>query len=193
MLSTSGLMILPLHHGGWTPLVKVWWQEDTLLGKVVGISGFMPFKGDEFADEPAPFGFMNSVPIEEFEEIPLFDNLEAEHTNNFLMWSAFPVNFYYFITISDSRAFWDIKPPGYGLYDKKEGIILISPQKNCILLRGNRKLYKRLQELYENWLQLGKPSPFDYDIEFKQSSKVAASSKDGWNIKRKFYNQFLSL
>jgi protein-L-isoaspartate(D-aspartate) O-methyltransferase len=192
-LSTSGLMILPLHHGGWTPLLKVWRQEDTLKGKVVGISGFMPFKGDEFADEPAPFGFMNSFPLEEFEELPLFDDLETEHTSNFLMWSAFPVNFYYFITISDSRAFWDIKPPGYGLYDKKEGIILISPQKNCILLKGNRKLYQRLQELYENWLELGKPSPFDYDIEFLAKSEAATSSKQRWNIKRKFYHQFLSL
>lgn len=173
--------------------IKVWWQEDKLKGKVVGISGFMPFKGHEFADEPAPFGFMSSFPIEEFEELSLFDNLKVEHTNNFLMWSAFPVNFYYFITISDSRAFWDIKPPGYGLYDKKEGIILISPQKNCILLKGNRKLYSRLQELYENWLGLGKPSPFNYDIEFLAKSKAAASSKDEWNIKRKFYHQFLSL
>ncbi len=192
-LSTSGLMILPLHHGGWTPLVKIWWQEDTLKGKVVGISGFMPFKGDQFADEPAPFGFMSSFPIEEFEELPLFDNLEVEHTSNFLMWSAFPVDFYYFITISDSRAFWDMKPPGYGLYDKQQGIILISPRKNCILLKGDRKLYSRLQEIYENWLELGKPSPFDYDIEFLASSKAATSLKQGWSIKRKFYHQFLSL
>lgn len=193
-LSTSGFMILPLYHGGWNPLVKVWWQDGILKGKVLGISGFMPFQGNEFAYNPSPLGSMTSFPaIEEFEELPLFDDLEAEHNRNPLMWSAFPIGFQYFIAVCDSRAVWGMKPPGYGLYDEQEGIILVSPQKNCILLKGNRKLYERLHELYENWSHLGKPNPFDYDIEFLPKSKAAPSSRQGWNIERKFYNQFLSL
>ncbi|MEA5503553.1 methyltransferase domain-containing protein [Halotia wernerae UHCC 0503] len=193
-LSNSGFMILPLYHGGWTPLVRVWWQDGTLKGKVVGISGFMPFKGNEFAYDPSPLGSMTSFPaIEEFEELPLFDDLEAEHTRNPLMWSAFPMGFQYFIAICDPRAMWGMKPPGYGLYDKQEGIILVSPRKNCILLKGDRKLYKRLQELYENWSHLDKPSPFDYTIEFLPKSKATPSSRQGWSIERKFYHQFLSL
>lgn len=193
-LSTSGFMILPLYQGGWNPLVKVWWQDDTLKGKVVGISGFMPFQGNEFAYEPSLLDSMTSLPtIEEFEELPLFDDLEAEHTRNPLMWSVFPMGFYYFIAVCDSRAIWGMKPPGYGLYDEKEGIILFSPQKNCILLKGDRKLYEQLQKLYETWLELGKPSPFDYDIEFVPKSKAEPSGRQGWSIERKFYHQFLSL
>lgn len=192
-LSTSGLMILPLYHGGWNPLVKIWWQDDNLKGKVVGISAFIPFGGDEFGYEHSPLGSLKSFPaIEEFEQLPLFDDLETEHTRNPLMWSAFPIGFHYFMAMCDSRTMWGMNPPGYGLYDEQEGIVLISPQKNCIFLKGNRKLYSRLQELYENWRNSGKPSPFDYDIEFLPKSEAVLSRK-GWKIERKFYNQFLSL
>ena len=192
-LSTSGWMILPLYHGGWNPLVKIWWQDDKLKGKVCGISAFIPFQGSEFSYDPSPLGSLKSFPdIEEFEELPLFDGLETEHNRNPLMWSAFPIGFHYFMAMCDSRVMWGMKPPGYGLYDEQEGIVLISPQRNCIFLKGNRKLYERLGELFENWTNLGKPRPFDYDIEFLPKSE-AVSSRKGWKIERKFYNQFLSL
>lgn len=192
-LSTSGLMILPLYHGGWNPLVKIWWQDDKLKGKVVGISGFMPFGGNEFAYNPSPLGSMTSFPaIEEFEQFPLFDGLETEHTRNPLMWNAFPIGFHYFMAMCDSRAMWGMKPPGYGIYDEQQGIILVSPQRNCIFLKGSKTLYSQLQELYENWINLGKPNPFDYDIEFIPKSQSISSTK-GWKIERKFYNQLLSL
>ncbi|MEL6461405.1 MAG: protein-L-isoaspartate(D-aspartate) O-methyltransferase [Cyanobacteria bacterium J06621_15] len=193
-LSTSGFMILPLYHGGWNPLVKVRWQDGILTGKVVGISGFMPFQGNEFSYNPSLLNSINSFPaIEEFEELPLFHNLEAEPNNNILMWSAFPIGFYYFIGIFYSNAIWGMKPAGYGFYDEQDGIILFSPQKNCILLKGNRRLYERLQELYGIWLELGKPSLSDYDIKFVPKSKAVPLSKEEWIIERKFYNQYLSL
>ncbi|MEM1392205.1 MAG: protein-L-isoaspartate(D-aspartate) O-methyltransferase [Cyanobacteria bacterium P01_H01_bin.150] len=193
-LSTTGLMLLPLYHGGWNPLVKILWEDDNLKGKVVGISAFIPFQGDEFAYDPSPLASLTSFPaIEEFEELPLFDGLETEHNRNPLMWNAFPIGFHYFMAMCDSRAMWGMKPVGYGLYDEQEGIVLISPQRNCIFLKGNRKLYEQLRELYENWTNFGKPSPFDYDIEFLPKSEVVSSSRKGWKMERKFYNQFLSL
>ncbi|PPS40951.1 protein-L-isoaspartate(D-aspartate) O-methyltransferase [Chroococcidiopsis sp. TS-821] len=192
-LSPSGFMLLPLTHGGWTPLVKVWLQEGTLQGKIVGFSGFMLFEYQESVDDPWYISAIASLGLEEAEELPVFEGIEVEHTRSPLMWSAFPVSFYYFMAMKDCRAFWSLTPPGYGLYDPQRDTILIYPQKNCILLKGDRELYKQLQTIYEAWTQLGKPSPFDYTIEFVPRTQVMSSPQPSWVIERKFYRQVLSL
>ena len=42
-LDTVGLVLFPLHHAGWTPILKVSQSTENLItGSIVGISGFMP-------------------------------------------------------------------------------------------------------------------------------------------------------
>lgn len=193
-ITTSGFILLPLTHGGWTPLVKVWQEEDGPKGKVIGFSSFMLIQGDNAEGQPWRSHSRTVFPFEKAQELPFFKDIQAEHTPKKLMWSAFPVSFYYFIAMRDPRAFWSFKPRGYGLYDHQHGAALISPQEECVLLAGNRKLYEELQKLYEEWSGIGRPTPFDYEMMFVPISENSLPQPGfDWVIERKFYRQYFTI
>lgn len=193
-ITSSGFILLPLTHGGWTPLVKVWQEENRLKGKVIGFSSFMLIQGYTAEGQPWQYHSRTPFPLEKAQELPFFRDIQTEHTPRKLMWSAFPVGFYYFLAMRDSRAFWSFKPRGYGLYDHQHGAILISPQKGCVLLAGSRELYEELQGLYEEWSNIGKPTPFDYQMMFVPLSNEELTQPGfEWVIERKFYRQFLTI
>lgn len=192
-LSHSGSMLIPLQHAGWYPLTRVWAENDGLMGRVAGWSGFMFIQGTLATEGPWPFPHSGDlVPSKQAKELPLFEGFNNEH------WSEeFPIwNFFYFVGLEDSRAFWTSQAPGFGLVDERLGTAIVNPKSKSVFLDGDRRLYSRLNQIYDRWRSIGKPRPSDFQMEFvpvgsRQVARDAASST--WVIERKFFTQIVTL
>jgi protein-L-isoaspartate(D-aspartate) O-methyltransferase len=192
-LKPAGFLLVPLTHGGGNPLVQVWREEGRLKGRVVGLSGFMLIQGELHMEGLWPQAHGGAFSAEDAQELPLFESLKAEHAPEG-RWLSFPAHLYYFMAIRDRRAFWNFKPPGYGLHDRERGSVLLSFEQARVLLKGEEELYADLRHLYEEWRGLGKPGPADYAMEFLPLlAEVPEISGLVWSIERKFYRQVFRL
>lgn len=192
-LNPSGRMLIPLQHAGWYPLTRIWAEKDGLMGRVVGWSGFMLIQGTLATEGPWPFTHSGGLtPSKQAKELPLFEGFNNEN------WSEeFPIwNFFYFVGLEDSRAFWTSQTPGFGLVDKRLGTAIVNPKSKSVFLDGDQQLYSRLNQIYERWLSLGRPRPSDFQMEFVPvgSRQVAAGAVSStWVIERKLFTQVVTL
>lgn len=194
-IDSDGFILFPLTHGGWTPLIQVRIEEKRLKGKVVALSGFVPILGQD--NTYCPWDYYpsrNPFEKEKCDRLPLFPELESDRAFIDLFCDAFPAGFYYYLAIHEFGAFWSSNPPGFGIDDRQLGKILISPKKESIFLSGDRSLYERLRQYYQDWLEIGRPSPFDYEIEFiSKSDRLPELSSSTWTVERQFYHQVFTL
>ncbi|NEZ54548.1 methyltransferase domain-containing protein [Adonisia turfae] len=193
-LDTVGLILFPLHHAGWTPLLKVNKSEENLItGSIVGISGFMPIDTVDSKVKIWPCRPDIQPVLTQMERLPLFDDLEELHSSKSLVWASFPKDFYYFLSIKDLRAFFKCKPPGYGLYDNSSGIVFISPSNKCTFLSGDMGLYNALKSIYREWKNIKMPAMGDYNISFVPISQKKRNNNYVSLIRRSFFDQVISI
>ncbi|MGD1953288.1 MAG: methyltransferase domain-containing protein [Leptolyngbyaceae cyanobacterium] len=193
-LATGGLILFPLHHAGWTPLLKVNKNKENLItGSIVGISGFMPIDTVDEKVDIWPSRLDIQPVLTQMEKLPLFDDLEEVHASKPLVWNSFPKDFYYFLSIKDFRTFFKCRPPGYGLYDNSRGIVFVSPSNKCVFLSGEMSLYTDFQRIYREWKSMKMPSMGDYHISFVPISQKKVNNNYVSLIRRKFFDQVMSL
>ena len=193
-LDTVGLILFPLHHAGWTPLLKVSKSEENLItGSIVGISSFMPIDTVDGKVDIWPSRTDIQPVLTQMKKLPLFDGLEEIHSSKPLVWNSFPKNFYYFLSIKDFRTFFKCRPPGYGLYDNSCGIVFVSPSNKCVFLSGEISLYTDLQRIYREWKSMKMPSMGDYHISFVPISQKKVNNNYVSLIRRDFFDQIISI
>jgi protein-L-isoaspartate(D-aspartate) O-methyltransferase len=206
-LAPDGFMLIPLSHGGvyHCPLLRVQQDGDRITGRVVGYSGFMAIRGDEFPqslwsfspneDERWLSSQLQSVQPES--EHPLFPDLKAFPDSAFRLpaeWAGL-YEFHYFLALHTRQAFVCWKGTGLG---NEQGLVLLN-KEGSIQLYGDRApaLYQELEEIHRQWVALGKPRMADYRLEF---IPLLAASEPGpdlgsntWMIDRKFCRQIVRL
>ena len=192
-LRPTGNMLIPLQHAAWYPLTRLWTDNDALRGRVVGWSGFMLIQGLLATEGPWPFTHSSDfAPNERSKELPPFEGFNDEN------WSAdSPIfNFFYFVGLEDSRAFWTHKAPGFGLLDEHLSTVIVNLKSGSVFLDGDQQLYSRLNQIYDRWCSHGRPLASDFQLEFvpvggQQITKDTISS--AWVIQRKFFSQIATL
>ncbi|MGH2583638.1 MAG: protein-L-isoaspartate O-methyltransferase family protein, partial [Dehalococcoidia bacterium] len=125
-LRPEGFMLIPLIHGGWHPLVRVWREGDRVMGRVVAPSGFMSIQGTMATLGPWPHRQNGSLApdMAKAQRLPLWDGFEPERFSP--EWAGAYAGFYYFLALRDRRIFSRVlRPRGYGLYDSEAGSVLI--------------------------------------------------------------------
>ncbi|MEM1254738.1 MAG: protein-L-isoaspartate(D-aspartate) O-methyltransferase [Cyanobacteria bacterium P01_H01_bin.21] len=193
-LDTVGLILFPLHHAGWTPLLKVSKSEENLItGSIVGISSFMPIDTVDGKVDIWPSRSDIQPVLTQMKKLPLFDDLEEIHSSKPLVWNSFPKDFYYFLSIKDFRTFFKCRPPGYGLYDSSLGIVFVSPGNKCVFLSGEMSLYNDLNSIYREWKSMKMPSMADYHISFVPIAQKKVNNNYVSLIRRKFFDQVMSI
>ncbi len=185
-LADDGFMLIPLQHGGegFNPLVRIWKEDSNLVGRFVGLSGFMSIRGELEVKQRVSFAkqrsFQDGEPTAEY---PLFGSLkELPEPREEGRWEeafAFPL----FLTIADERAFW------FGLLDDEKGAIAIELKKGRIALWGDESLYRDLNRLYGQWEGLGRPGFSSWELKFLPRDRDHAleipEGERVWVIERK--------
>jgi protein-L-isoaspartate(D-aspartate) O-methyltransferase len=194
-LHPEGFMLIPLAHGGWHPLVRVWRQDEKVMGRIVGFSGFMRIQGEMATAGPWPHHQNASLApdMTKAQRLPLWDDFEVEELRR--GGGASFGGFYYFLALRDHRTFSSMaRPRGYGLHDSEAGSVLISPEEGHILLDGDPSLYEHLSHLYAGWQAVGSPKLTDYAMEFQPLADPAPPvGAGGWTVERQFYRQIVTV
>lgn len=206
-LALDGFLLVPLQHGGPSchPLVKVKrGTEQTLLGQVVGWSGFTPAQGElAWADESeAPW--MSRLPLyvlhsEPLQISPLPSGLPAIAGNHPLTNDTHQ-SFYFFLALHDPGTCET--PQGYGLISAQsaalitsQGICLYSEAKDAA---ATQDLYGKLLAFYRAWRGVGLPHWQEYQLQFVPRDATPGprklSQREGtWVISRTWFQQVVTL
>lgn len=193
-LASRGEALIPLYQGGSCPLMRVHKENGQVLGHVVGGSGFMPIQG-EMAVAQSRGLFESEVKVTEtFRPAPLWEKLEPGMGGK-------RYDFWFFASASDSRA--SLLPmPGeddtstwtnwtFGLAEK--GARVVVGRDELLLVGKAESLLERLDQLHELWESAGRPSAFDFDVEFIKKSDGMAPTPEALAIERKYHWQVLRL
>ncbi len=186
-LKPTGFMLIPLLHGLWHPLVKVWQDNEQLKGKMVGTSRFMPIQGELDRSGLWPNASLSDwvpSPAEEPKEVATIPGLDTTTLRDF----------YDFMACRDRRAFVDHAATHFGLYDKQSGIVAIDSQTGSTFLGGDSRLYDDLLQHYREWQELDRPQRTDYELEFfPLATEIPPLPERTWMIERKFYRELVTL
>lgn len=188
-LADSGEMLLPVYQGGAAPLLRVRKEGESLFGRAVGGSGFMPIQG-----EMQPEVQTSTPPHTEA-------NLRVEQRPNWNIGTGMSErwDFWFFLTASDSRA--SVLPvPGqddgdtwsnwtFGLKEGSTSVVL--GQDQLFLVGEADHLLARLNELHELWESEGRPAASDFDVEFVP--KDSPTPRSALAIERRYHHQILKL
>jgi protein-L-isoaspartate(D-aspartate) O-methyltransferase len=191
-LKPSGILLVPLTHSGWQPLVKLRKEDNVISGKVVSYSGFLPIAGT-LAEDNVGFFKEIQLPSNKYRKVKLPSQIENAHDAINMWATAFPTAFYFFLSIRDHRTFWSLKPRGYGLHDELRGTLIVEPQSRAMFLCGEESLVDDLRSYYEEWLALGKPEPSRYRIELRPREANARRKRNTLGVIRKYYEEIVSL
>ena len=190
-LSPAGEMLLPVYQGGAAPLLRVRREGESLLGRAVGGSGFMPIQGEmHLGAETSTQADVASD--SEIERRAGWNSLGKGMSGRW--------NFWFFLTASDDRASL-LEVPGkddgdtwsqwtFGLKEGPSRVVVGDDE--LVLVGSAEHLLDRLNELHDLWESHGRPTAGDFDVEFvaKDSYKPRA---DDLAIERKYHHQILRL
>ena len=187
-LSPRGLILVPLEHGGWHPVTKIWTRDGRILGKVVGNSSFMPVQGEMASTGPWTYSAPRPFSTEGVRRLSLGVTglSEPEPT-----WYGLPVGLYYYVAMQDYRAFWSLDPAGWGLSDPERGEVFVETNSGDVLLQGTSEVYNDVVQLVTDWVELGQPRPGDFEMEFNMSD--TPTTRPGWILNRKYSQQLLTI
>lgn len=199
-LAAKGEMLLPLYQGGACPLVRVVKQDDRLIGRVVGGSGFMPIQGEMVPEESARFRVPRSLLKG---ELPAQDGPDSSVQKrpgwNLSKGMGARWDVWFFMTASDQRVSLLAVPGGddgstwtdwtFGISEGSARVIVGTDE--LVLVGSAEPLLERLEHLYDTWDSAGRPTASDYDIEFITKGKfspepgaLAIERKYNWQILR---------
>lgn len=183
-LAPQGFVLLPLRHLIMNPLIRVWTDHDGVLGRVVGLSGFMMMEGELYDPRywpriapPDQTGESSDQPVwEDFDWRP--QRGEAWKDSE---WGGF----WYFVATRDRRA-WMPNWLGFGLRDER-GTVVIS--EGVIRTAGDGNLRGDLDRLHTEWHTLGRPRPSQYRLKFVRVGATQDVPDGAWIVDRRFFRQ----
>jgi len=195
-LTEGGFMLVPLQHGGegFNPLVRIWREGESVLGKFVGFSGFMSIQGELAAEQRLSFGDQKQAtagspiadrPLPE----PVSNWYDLEQHERWLKLNPL----YLFLAIADGRTGWGMR--GYGIAEPGRGACLIGKDMEKVDVYGDPLLYDELVELCARWKALGSPGTEDWALEFlrRDACRQSVQGENAWLIPRKFTIEFARL
>ncbi|HBR10187.1 TPA: protein-L-isoaspartate(D-aspartate) O-methyltransferase [Candidatus Acetothermia bacterium] len=191
-LRGNGFMLIPLQHGieGSDPLIRIWKERERLVGRVVGLSGFMSIQGELAIEQRVPFAIQATLRDKKpAAEYPLPDLLEEMQKFREKKQWVESCSFPFFLTIADERTFGS----GLGLWDEEKGVIVVKRDK--LVLYGDKSLYQDLKIFCEQWERLGKPKLSDWQLEFvpfDHAGEIPEGERT-WVIERKFSREIVRL
>jgi protein-L-isoaspartate(D-aspartate) O-methyltransferase len=173
-LAPDGLMLIPLQHGLWDPLVRVTRDPENAshgTGRVVGRASFMPIQGALHWRNPWEGVLSAPLPDEPTRTYPLPECLAAKTAET----DPFDENarwrpYWFFLSFASPLIYYPNR--GFGVFDPAMGsVVLISEDAmNGYAARGHTRsldnLRERLAYLVDAWDELGQPSPEDYVLRF---------------------------
>lgn len=193
-LARDGFMLIPLQHGaeGFDPLVRLWKEGERLLGRFVGLSGFMSIQGELAIEQRPNFEDFAGLRNRELTAVyPLFgifkemvESWKGEWRNQF-------ISFLLFMAIVADKKPFDFAPPSF--WDEEKGAAVA--REDGIALYGDESLLDDLKSLSEQWEGLGRPGFSDWQLEFLLSDHAAEAteSERTWVIERKFSREIVRL
>ncbi|MEM7531908.1 MAG: methyltransferase domain-containing protein [Chloroflexota bacterium] len=206
-LSSDGFLLIPLSHGSIVqcPLTQIKKNDNGGTGKIVQYSNFMPIRGDQFSQNLWAFSteeeegrFVSHLQTTEVNaEYPLFHGLKdfPNHASGLPEAWTGRVEFHYFVALHRQDTLTCGKGLGLGGHSN---CVIMGHDK--ILLYGDNSeiLYQELEQIYQQWISLGKPQMNDYELEFMPLSTSTNEQKlnlepNTWVIDRKFFRQIVRL
>lgn len=179
-LDGTGFMLIPLSHGGSQPLTRVWKEEGTVRGKVVGISGFMDMGGEL---KPRSRSDRASEKDKEVKTIPIWPDFEQR----FDLW--------FFLGIIDKRTSLLSIPGGdpqfdwlswnWGLADGPARVVL---GQDVIHVVGDESLLSDLNRGYERWIAAGSPTVDDFLLRF-DPLEAHSGNKSDLAVDRQYFRE----
>jgi len=189
-LAPSGFMLIPLRHAGANPLLRVWQEEgksegDTLVGAVVGFSGFMAVQG-ALAD-PAYYASSHAQPAANpaDEERPVWPNLSDRR-----------LDFWFYLGVRDARTRLFRWVSSFGLVDETSGRSGRIEQDRLV---GDPALLDELDALYAEWRASGGPDMLRFRLRFVPADgtidavPAPPSTAGPWTWPGKYYRRQFAL
>ncbi len=198
-LHADGFMLLPLTHGGFCPLTRVWRDGERLRGRVIGFSGFMLMQGALAIDGAMHFGRFRSPPemqrIAGGRVLPALAGVAAAPDERNSAASSRSRGFWCFLALRDARLFNAAAPcpAGYGLRDDALGDVFVATHEGRVLLAGEDALYEHLLALHAEWQAAGSPGLSDYALEFAPHESRRTRPLSGWPIERQYHEQWVTV
>ena len=181
-LSTSGFMVIPVVHGQWFPLLRVWRESGRILGRVVGSAGasidgiggsFMYDRADRLTREV----------VHDTQERPPWPELQPDRLRDFWFYLSVTRGANLMYVTNGERVI-------------EQGVGVDSVDGWGIVTSGSRRLFghnaalDELEMAFFDWTQLGEPRMADYQLEFVPKGLGEwHSSSPGWKIERQIYSQ----
>ncbi|HAZ30422.1 TPA: protein-L-isoaspartate(D-aspartate) O-methyltransferase [Candidatus Acetothermia bacterium] len=199
-LAERGFMLIPLQHGaeGFDPLTRIWVEEERVLGRFVGWSGFMSIRGALESEQRLSFEKQEQVsagpPQAELPVVSVSEEIERifgrtwnERTEDE---QARYLDFPLFLAVSGWDVFWTKE--GSGLWHRRGGVVV---GKHKVLVHGDVSLVQDLQSLCAEWVELGRPGHADWRLEFQRRADAAElpGGEGTWTIERKFSTEVARL
>ena len=196
-LTSDGCIVAPLLHAGWSPIVKIWRDGTRLRGKLSIGAGFVSMQGQLSKSDPwQHLGPRLPIELGDASVFAAPAKLLQEHLDVQRLWSSiFHTDFFLFLSIRSPKAFFSFRPPGYGLYDERVGVVLYTPGSQSLRVVGNPSLRDTFLRLFDDWYELGRPRISDYELEFRQHGQEPAANTRGViaNVVREYYVQTVFL
>lgn len=174
-LANGGSVLVPLEQGVNEPLVHAWVDDGRVYARFAGWAGFMPIHGELFDEDNPQF---RSVVTSDVIEEPAWPGFDARTELS---------PFRYFVGLRDRRAF----SGGTGLWQSPQAWVTL--KQGGFSRRGSPALAEELRALYDSWVSLGRPQPWDFEFEFVPRPIGRPPSGSEWTVERKFFIQHVRL
>ncbi|MCL0076606.1 protein-L-isoaspartate O-methyltransferase [Dehalococcoidia bacterium] len=193
-LGSNGFMLIPLQHGaeGFNPLVHIWKEEERLLGKFVGLSGFMSIQGKLGIEQKPSFEDIARIcsrkpkavhPLPDiFKEIA--ESWENKGRSEF-------ISFLPFMGIVGDKKALSFNPPSF--WDGEKGAAIVA--QDGVALYGDESLLDDLKSLGELWERFGRPGFLAWHLEFLPRHRAGEipEGERTWVIERRFFREIARL
>jgi protein-L-isoaspartate(D-aspartate) O-methyltransferase len=182
----DGFALVPLDHAGAHPLIRVSGRSVRVLGRAVDWSGFLQLAG-RLASE-SPHGMRLPRQNERILHAQLWSQFDTARRDN-EGWSQDQRDFYFYLSISDSRTCHGIH--GFGLSDRRGWAVV---GEDAILSLGDASLVRDLDGYYHGWQHLGRPSVRAFEIEFvPRSARKPSTANRQWIVERRHHWEVVRL
>ena len=193
-LADDGFMLIPLQHGaeGFDPLVRIWKEGERLLGRFVGLSGFMSIQGELAIEQRPNFeDFARLRSREPTAMYPLCGIFKERVESGKSEWHHRFVSFLLFMVIVADKKPFDFAPPSF--WDEEKGVVVA--REDGVVLYGDESLPDDFKSLSDQWEGLGRPGFSDWRLEFlpRDHGEGIREGERAWVIERKFSREVVRL
>jgi len=188
-LADDGTMLVPLAQASGHPLVLVRKNGSALRGRMVERTGFIPVRGPLHIEDLWALGVRVVDPAEVVREPDHEPRFAARRPDEPMGITDDESDFLFYLGLHDRRACH--APQGPGLSGGPDGWAALAP--DGIWWWKDASLARELDRRYREWDAHGRPALGDYQISFVPAGQQGDPPPGGWQIKRRFYRQLLTL